>query len=126
MEIYETITNEFTAPAIPPEALFKLDGTLQREGELEQAEAVLREFVDGNPEHPHMVKAALRLADLLAGPLGEPDEARAILLRAREKTGEGSPWRDQINQWLRELERVRQPATSARGRSLRDRSTPCR
>ena len=47
----------------------------------------------------------LRMADLLAGPLGDPEEARSVLVEAREAAGQDPLWRDEIDRWLGELER---------------------
>ena len=107
LEIYEALHRDTPRLKVTPECLFRVALAFQQTGQVADALEHLRRFISQNPDHPQRARAAVCLADLFAGSMGEPQNALAVLRDAQE-TAEGV-WKEEIAKRLEDLEAAQPP-----------------
>lgn len=118
LEVYDALRREYPRASIPAESLFRIGIAFEGAGEPVEAMEHLKKFLKLYPEHPLRIRAAVRLSDILSGPMKNPKEARALLAGIRGE-GAGPLWKDEVERRLKELEKgdagAGQKPASARG-----------
>jgi len=103
IEIYDILRREFSRVEIPPDRLLRVGSAMEAAGRTIDAADCLRRFVDRCSEHPMWVRGAIRLADLYAERLRNPDGARDLLAKAREVADPS--WHEDLDRRLRAFEK---------------------
>jgi hypothetical protein len=105
LELYETLRREFRRMTVSAECLYRVAIAFERAGQVNEAAEHLRKFLSLYPDYTQTVRAAVRLADLLAGTMGNTQEARAVLTGIEEKAAADPLWREEVAWRVRKLEK---------------------